>query len=57
MQTAKKTIGYMILCNKETRDGVVGFNSSDLDLLTALCNQAAVAIDNARLFKDINEFW
>jgi len=55
MQTAKKTIGYMILCNKETRDGVVGFNSSDLDLLTALCNQAAVAIDNARLFKDINE--
>ena len=45
----------MILCNKETRDGVVGFNSSDLDLLTALCNQAAVAIDNARLFKDINE--
>ena len=55
IQTIKKTIGYMVLCNKETRQGVVDFDDTDLDLLTALCNQAAVAIDNARLFKDITE--
>ena len=45
----------MILCNKETRKGIEEFNNLDLDLLTALCNQAAVAIDNATLFKDITE--
>ena len=55
IQTIKNNIGYMVLCNKETRDGVIDFDSTDLDLLTALCNQAAVAVDNARLFKDITE--
>ena len=44
----------MLLCNKETRKGIINFNQTDLDLLSALCNQAAVALDNARLFKDIN---
>ena len=52
----KKTIlGYMILCNKESRSGVISFNENDLNLLSALGNQAAVALDNARLFKDINK--
>ncbi len=52
----KKTIlGYMILCNKESRSGVISFNEDDLNLLSALGNQAAVALDNARLFKDINK--
>ena len=55
IQTIKNNIGYMVLCNKETREGVVDFDSTDLELLTALCNQAAVADDNARLFKDITE--
>ena len=50
-----KTQGYMVLCNKETRKGVEPFNSLDLDLLTALCNQAAVAMENAKLFKDITK--
>ena len=50
-----KTQGYMILCNKETRKGVEPFNSIDLDLLTALCNQAAVAMENAKLFKEITK--
>jgi adenylate cyclase len=45
----------MILCNKETRHGVEPFTQTDLDLLSALCNQGAVALDNARLFKDITE--
>ncbi len=48
-------LGYMVLCNKETRKGIIDFDQGDLDLLTALCNQAAVALDNARLFKDIKE--
>ena len=52
----KNTIlGYMILCNKESRSGVISFNENDLNLLSALGNQAAVALDNARLFKDINK--
>jgi adenylate cyclase len=45
----------MVLCNKETRHGVEAFTQTDLDLLSALCNQGAVALDNARLFKDITE--
>ena len=48
-------LGYMVLCNKETRHGVEAFTQTDLDLLSALCNQGAVALDNARLFKDITE--
>ena len=52
----KKTIlGYMILCNKESRSGIISFDENDLNLLSALGNQAAVALDNARLFKDINK--
>ena len=50
-----ETQGYMVLCNKETRKGIEPFNEVDLDLLTALCNQAAVAMENARLFKDITK--
>jgi len=55
LKAKNKTQGYMILCNKETRHGIEEFNQLDLDLLTALCNQAAVAMDNAKLFKDITE--
>ena len=50
-----KTQGYMILCNKETRKGIEPFSATDLDLLTALCNQAAVAMENAKLFKEITK--
>ena len=55
LKAKNKTQGYMVLCNKETRHGIEAFNQLDLDLLTALCNQAAVAMDNAKLFKDITE--
>tara|TARA_S200000501_G_scaffold174266_2_gene164009 strand:+ start:11415 stop:13445 length:2031 start_codon:yes stop_codon:yes gene_type:complete len=55
ISTKNKKIGYMILCNKETRKGIVPFSDDDLSLLTALSNQAAVAIDNAFLFGDISE--
>ena len=55
LQVKTKTLGYMVLCNKETRKGVEEFNDLDLDLLTALSNQAAVALENATLFKDITK--
>ena len=55
LQAKGKTLGFMILCNKETRKGIEAFNPLDLDLLTALSNQAAVAIDNATLFKDVTK--
>ena len=55
LKVKKSILGYMILCNKESRRGIINFNQTDLDLLSALCNQAAVALDNARLFKDINK--
>ena len=55
LSAKEKTQGYMILCNKETRVGVEPFSEMDLDLLTALCNQAAVAMDNAKLFKEITK--
>ena len=45
----------MILANKETRSGTEPFNSLDLDLLSSLSNQAAVAMENAKLFKDITK--
>ena len=54
LKAKDSVLGYMLLCNKETRKGIINFNQTDLDLLSALCNQAAVALDNARLFKDIN---
>ena len=46
-------LGYMILANKETRSGSVPFNEADLDLLNAFSSQAAVALDNAKLFREI----
>ena len=55
LSAIEKRQGYMILCNKETRVGVEPFSEMDLDLLTALCNQAAVAMDNAKLFKEITK--
>ena len=55
IQAKENILGYMVLCNKETRHGVETFTQTDLDLLSALCNQGAVALDNARLFKDITE--
>ena len=55
LQAKGKILGYMVLCDKETRKGIEVFNDLDLDLLTALSNQAAVAIDNAALFKDITK--
>jgi len=51
----KKILGYVLLCNKETRQGIEPFKTRDHDLLTALSSQAAVAIENAKLFKEITK--
>jgi len=55
LRAKNRILGYMILCDKETRQGVESFTNIDLDLLTSLSNQAAVAMDNAKLFKEITE--
>ena len=55
LMAKNKVLGYMVLCNKESRKGIEPFNSVDLDLLTALSNQAAVAMENAKLFKEITK--
>lgn len=55
LQAKDKNLGFMLLCNKETRTGNEPFSQNDGELLSSLCNQAAVALDNARLFKDITE--
>jgi len=39
----------------DSRQQVSLFNEKTLDLLLAFCNQAAIAIDNARLFSKVNE--
>ena len=55
LRAKENLLGFMVLCDKETRSGVEGFNELDLDILTSLSNQAAVAMDNAKLFKEITE--
>ena len=55
LRAKQNLLGYMILCDKETRSGVENFTDLDLDILTSLSNQAAVAMDNAKLFKEITE--
>ncbi len=55
LRANQNLLGYMVLCDKETRKGVEDFNELDLDILTSLSNQAAVAMDNANLFKEITE--
>jgi adenylate cyclase len=39
----------------DSRQQASRFNEKTLDLLLAFCNQAAIAIDNARLFSKVNE--
>jgi adenylate cyclase len=48
-------LGCIILGDKESRNGIIPFDENDLDILTALSSQAGVAMDNAKLFEEINE--
>ncbi len=46
-----QVIGTLVALDKQ--DGTKGFNPSDLDLLIAFANQAATAIEHARLYKEV----
>lgn len=45
-------IGVMYV---DSQLSVMGFSQNDLELLTAICNQVGVAIENARLFDDLKK--
>lgn len=49
INTKKKQIGVLQIINKLDSD----FNTYDLNLMTSLSNQIAVAIENARLFEEL----
>ena len=46
--------GWIVLGDKESRDGVIPFEKNDIDILDALSSQAGIAMDNAKLFEEIN---
>ena len=46
--------GCIVLGDKESRDGVIPFERNDIDILDALSSQAGIAMDNAKLFEEIN---
>ena len=50
----RNILGCIVLGNKETRDGVIPFDKNDKDILEALSAQAGIAMDNAKLFEEIN---
>ena len=45
-----KTVGFLHLCKKI---GDVPYSRSDVELLSILCGQAAIAIENAKLFEEV----
>jgi|TARA_Y100000310_G_scaffold40256_1_gene37776 adenylate cyclase len=48
-------LGCLVLCDKESRTGIGPFASEDLEMLMSLAAQAGVAMDNARLFRNITD--
>jgi signal transduction histidine kinase len=53
MKTRRRTIGVLSIYNKE---GEAGFSDRDAELATFFANQAAVAIENARLYEQTREY-
>jgi putative nucleotidyltransferase with HDIG domain len=51
VKTKQKPVGVLQAINKKD----TAFNNEDLDILTALSNQVAVAIENARLYDELRE--
>jgi HD-GYP domain-containing protein (c-di-GMP phosphodiesterase class II) len=51
VKTKEKSIGVLQAINKKD----AAFNDDDLDILTALANQVAIAIENARLYDELRE--
>lgn len=55
MKLKGKLIGVVEAVNKAEEDGEKGFSQDDLRVLEAFASQAAVAVDNARLFTNLFE--
>jgi len=53
MKTRQRTVGVLSIYNKR---GDVGFTERDAELATFFGNQAAVAIENARLYEETREY-
>jgi signal transduction histidine kinase len=53
MKTRQRTVGVMSVYNKQ---GEGGFTDRDADLATFFANQAAAAIENARLYEQTREY-
>ena len=50
VKTREKTIGVLEAVNKQKKGG---FNQEDLSLLTSLADQVAIALDNSRLYQEL----
>ena len=56
MAVKQKHLGYLAVGGKESRDaGFRAFTTSDQQLLSAFANQAAVALENAHLYREALE--
>ena len=55
IKSKTEVLGLICILDKETRQGVVPFTQSDLEMLTAFASQAGVALENARLFTSVLE--
>lgn len=53
MIISSKLIGIIVLGSKESGDA---YTNEDLELLSTLSKQAAIALDNARLYKEVQDF-
>src|SRR5205085_11604056 len=53
MKTRQRTVGVLSVYNKEGEDG---FTDRDAELATFFANQAAAAIENARLYEQTREY-
>lgn len=55
IKSKTEVLGLICILDKETRQGVVPFVQSDLEMLMAFASQAGVALENARLFTSVLE--
>lgn len=53
LMSSQKLIGIIVLGSKNSGDA---YTKEDLDLLTTLSFQAGIAVDNARLYKEVQDF-
>jgi len=55
IKSKTEVLGLICILDKETRQGIVPFEQTDLEMLTAFASQAGVALENARLFTSVLE--